>query len=81
LGDARRAIGFHQQHLAVAREIGDRQGEAVRRALAAQDSAALGAALEALPEGERATVVARLQEAGIIGGLAVTEYTLSAARR
>ena len=28
LGDARKAIEYHEQHLAIAREIGDRRGEA-----------------------------------------------------
>ena len=29
LGQPKKAIEFHEQHLAVAREIGDRQGEAI----------------------------------------------------
>ncbi|RRR73445.1 MAG: tetratricopeptide repeat protein [Candidatus Viridilinea halotolerans] len=42
--------------------------DAVRQALEAHGNAALHAALAALPEDEASTIVARLQEAGIISG-------------
>jgi tetratricopeptide (TPR) repeat protein len=42
LGDVRRAIGFYEQHLSIAREIGDRYGEGAALGNLGTAHAALG---------------------------------------
>jgi hypothetical protein len=48
-------------------ELPDDLPDAVRQAIRAQDNVAFKAALEALPEAERAAITQRLEEGGIIG--------------
>lgn len=52
LGDARAAVGFHEQHLAVARESGDRLGEANANWNTASTFVHLGQHQEAIPFAE-----------------------------
>lgn len=57
LGDARKAIGFYEQHLEIAREIGDRRGEgnALWNSALAHDS--LGERAEAVRRAEAALAI------------------------
>jgi hypothetical protein len=46
LGQPQRAIEFHQQYLAIAREVGDRQGEGIALGRLGAAYAALGTVLQ-----------------------------------
>jgi tetratricopeptide (TPR) repeat protein len=59
LGDARKAIGFHEQALAIAREMGDRRGEGNALRNLGSAYAALGDARKAIEFHEQALVIDR----------------------
>ena len=86
LGEARKAIGFHEQALAIAREIGDRSGEG--RALGCMGIAwkNLGEARKAIGFHEQGLAIAReigdrLNEGRALGNLGLAWADLGEARK
>ena len=86
LGDARRAIEYHEQALEVAREIGDRGGEGSALGNLGNAHAALGDARRAIEYHEQALEVVReigdrRGEGNTLGNLGIAHAALGDARR
>ncbi|MSU57963.1 MAG: tetratricopeptide repeat protein [Pedosphaera sp.] len=86
LGDARKAIEFHEQALVIAREIGDRRGEGAALGNLGHAYAALGDARKAIEFHEQALVIAReigdrRGEGQDLGNLGSAYFALGDARK
>jgi tetratricopeptide (TPR) repeat protein len=86
LGDARKAIEFHEKHLAIAREIGDRRGEGNALGNLGNAYAALGDARKAIEFYEKRMEIAReigdrRGEGNALGNLGLAYADLGDARK